>query len=153
MTNLKSHGFTDTINMHGHATTLLNSEFVDVFRLIQIYRCCQHAGTCDNPSKQRICWCIQINTTNKSGWKHNGMMTTKLIINSTPEEWSQQCFQEQTMLQKEMISKVTEAISVLLNTGSFYSGIQDTCHILYTCTSKSVHAHTHTHTFTSYQPV
>lgn len=61
----------------------------------RIYRHCQHAGTRDNPPKQRICWFIQINTTNKFDWQHNGMMTTTLLVNNTPEEWSQQCCQEQ----------------------------------------------------------
>jgi hypothetical protein len=67
MITLKSHIFTGTVNKQRHATTILNSEFVDIFRL----------------------------TTNKFGLKHNGMVTTKLILNSTPDEWFQQRSQEQ----------------------------------------------------------
>ena len=67
----------------------------DHFEQPQNYIHCQRAWTCDNHSKQQICLHIQFNTTNKFGLKHNGMMTIKLILHNTSEEWFQQCSQEQ----------------------------------------------------------
>jgi hypothetical protein len=36
MITLKSHRFTGTVNTQGHATTIINSELIDVFRLTQL---------------------------------------------------------------------------------------------------------------------